>query len=426
MIHRRTRDAAFATLAMLALAAPAARAQCADSTVPDLPFLTESSVWARPAGLGHASIAVGADASALQNNPATLALVRRIEVAGSLSRSSSDISITSLGTTRDASTSGTRVSGLAVAYPFPVYRGSFVFGASYEQPVAFDTRTVRVTQITPETTVQDRVSEVGGLRIYRVGAAVDVAREVSMGGSIFYERGPSRRMREVSVTTGGAVASDFLETRTTGSTFGATLGALFRLSRYARAGTSITLPRHLTFRGTGRDGEGQFRLTDQEFRLPATLAAGIAMTPPSIIIAADVSFTDWTELEYNADPIFGRVLYRDQDAYKATSDLRAGIEWWVPRSLLRLRAGYESTPLRVRFLPDVADTGDCTVYVPVDAMKDRSAVSLGAGYLVADAFTIDAAWTHESYEREALSPTPGAFRENRSDDRVIVSVAFRL
>jgi hypothetical protein len=412
---------------VLCCTAFSARAQCdADSVVPDLPFLTESSVWARPAGFGHASQAVGADVSALQNNPATLSLLRRIESAGSIVRSSSEVTIGSLGVTRLATTSATRINGLAIAYPFPVYRGSFVVGASFEQPIAFDTRTIRETPFGSSSTITERVTESGGLRIYRVGAAVDVAREVSVGATAFYERGPARRSREVTASTAGSTVTDMLETRTTGSAWGATLGALFRLSPYARLGTTITLPRHLTFRGTGRDEDGSFRLTDQEFRLPAFAAAGVAITPPSVILAADVSLTDWSELEYNADPVFGRVLYRDENAYRAAADIRAGVEWWVPATLLRLRAGFQSTPLRVRFLPDVASESSCAVYVPVDLARDRRAISAGLGYLIAEGFTLDVAWVGESYEREARSPVPHALSETRTDSRVTVSAAFRL
>jgi long-subunit fatty acid transport protein len=423
-------------LALAALCGDATAQGCGADTlpVPDLPFLHETGLWAREAGMGDAHLAVGSDASSLHDNPAGLALIRRIEMSASVQQNTLDVTTASFGTSRMQSTTATSLSTAAVAYPFPVYRGSFVVAVSYERPIGFDLRSLRVgtrPSSDGDVTETDRVVEEGGVRMYRAGFAVDVAREVSVGASGFLIGGSDRRTHTAEATLGGVSGPQIvLETSTNVRGYGGTVGALFRLSPYARLGTAVELPRHVNFKGTGRDTSESFALVPQKFRLPFTFSAGLAVTPPYAILAADIAYTNWSELQYDADPIFGRVTFRDQDAYKATTDVRVGAELLVPHTLLRLRAGYQSTPLPLQFLPDLSDESGCLVYAPVQNTQSRHAVTLGVGYLIADAFTVDLAWVRESFSRhtvqESQPSTSPAFEEERTSRRLFGTVAFRL
>jgi len=354
-----------------------------------------------------------------------------VEISGGLSQASIATDTQSFGTTSSITTTSTSLSSLAAAYPFPVYRGSFVVAAAYERPVGFDLLTLRAgTKPDPSgaITESDRVDETGGLRMYRVGVAADVAREVSIGGSAFVIGGSDVRSHSATAERNGTVESTIEQTDTHASGIGATVGSLFRLSPYSRLGLAVELPRHVTFKGTGTiDGES-FVIEPQKFRLPYVFSAGLAITPPYAIVAADIAYTNWNELDY-----FGRIIYRDQFAYRSTTDVRLGAEVLVPHTLLRVRAGYQRSPLPLTLLADLtaaSDTCAHTVYAPLDNTTNRHAVTLGAGYLIAEAFTLDVAWVNESFTRrttrEAEVTSAPSFIEDRTTHRLFASVAFRL
>lgn len=436
-----SRRAALAAVLCLSLAASSARAQGQScDVVPDLPFLRESALWARQTGMANASIAVGADISALHDNPAGLALIRRVEMAGNLNSSSSTVDLTAFGTTRSGTSRSMAINALAAAYPFPVYRGSLVVAGSYERPIGFSRLTVR-SGVRPDpgagTLIDERREESGGIHQLRAGAATDISREVAVGASITlsYARDTQTDVLDSTRVGSGVPATNLIDEtlRTHAFGFGGNVGTLIRLSPYARVGATVATPRKLRFVGRGTDATGGFELVPQTFTLPMTVAGGIALTPHYAILAADVSYTDWSQLTYDASPCTGRLYYHLAPGYKAATDIRVGAEVWVPGSLLRLRAGWQSAPLAVAFLrdPTVAEIRPAPAYAPVEIVKDRRAWSVGAGYLIQGAYTLDVAYLSESYVRQTsreLQPWSGgtALRESTHQHQIVASVAFRI
>ncbi len=412
----------------------AALAQSCD-VVPDLPFLHESALWARQGGMGAAGIAVGSDVSALHDNPAALALLRRVEMAGNINAASTTTELTAFGTPASGTSRSTAINALAVAYPFPVYRGSLVIAGAYERPVGFNKLTVRMDRRPdPAGDILDvvRRDESGGLHQVRVGAAVDVAREVAIGASLLLAYARDTQSLFATATradnpAGTETTEETFRTRALG--IGGSVGTLVRISPSARAGATITVPRKLRFTGTGLDRHGSFTLEPQTFTLPMTLAGGLAVTPRNIILAADIAYTDWSQLTYDAAPCTGRVYYHLADGYKASTEIRVGAEVWVPHTLLRVRGGWQSAPLAVAFLGD--PTSDANGYAPVEMVKDRHAWSAGLGYLIQGAYTIDLAYIAENYTRRTTQearPWSGgsALVEATQQHQIVASVAFRI
>lgn len=434
MAIARTLRFAAGALLLSSLVPALVRAQSCD-VVPDLPFLHESALWARQTGMGGAGIAVGSDVSALHDNPAALALVRRVEIAGNLSASSTTTALTAFGTLREGTSRSTTINGLAAAYPFPVYRGSLVVAGAYERPVGFNRLVLRVDRRPdPGGDILDTVrrDESGGIHQLRAGVAVDVAREVAVGASLLlaYARDTQSTFAIAARAAAPALADTTEESyRIRSIGVGGSLGTVVRLSPYARVGATITMPRRLRFTGRGIDRTGGFELEPQTFTLPLSLAGGVAFTPRHIIVAADLAYTDWSQLTYDAAPCAGRVYYRLADGYKATTDMRLGAEVWVPGSLLRVRGGWQSAPLAVNFLSD--PTASRNSYAPIQVLKNRRAWSVGMGYLIQGAYSLDVAYLAESYARQTTQeaqPWSGGsvLVESTRQHQIVASVAFRI
>ena len=84
-------------------------------------------------GMGGVGLAIVDDASALATNPAALARLRRMELAGGLAFRGKGRTGSAFGGELDTSVTTTDVSSLRFAYPFPAFRGSHVVGLSIDQ-----------------------------------------------------------------------------------------------------------------------------------------------------------------------------------------------------------------------------------------------------------------------------------------------------
>jgi hypothetical protein len=58
--------------------------------------------------------------------------------------------------------------------------------------------------------------------------------------------------------------------------------------------------------------------------------------------------------------------------------------------------------------------------------RDGRFFTLGAGLLVEDAFTVDAAWVHGGYEKSMPRSSDVEYSEERTSDRIFVTTSFRF
>jgi hypothetical protein len=112
-------------------------------SLPDIPLIYDFGVGARAMGMGQAHVAVCDDVSAVYYNPAALAHVRRIEVSAGFSHLSDEWQTDFYGTRTTSQLGSTKLSSLALAYPFPAYRGSLVFGVAYNRTKNLDSDYMR-------------------------------------------------------------------------------------------------------------------------------------------------------------------------------------------------------------------------------------------------------------------------------------------
>ena len=432
------RGAALAVVAAL-LAAFAEGAAAYDgfvAPVDEIPLTAPSIGGARAMGMGGAGIAALEDASACYVNPAALARMRRIELSGGLSKSSDDLSGTAFGEEFGTDLSRTNLSSIRFAYPFPTFRGSLVVGlsgnsvydldddflAAYDDSLTWEESEGEfLTELWAQ--VEDQITE-GGIYAWTLAGAFDASPSVSLGASVSYWTGDMTRRFQWTATDEFDVSDAYdrytLETTTDVdvSGFRAKVGALFYAGDSFSAAVTVDSPVTLTFDGAERTRESlegdhnsssdETVYFSDEVTLPFSFAAGGAYTPNDfIVVAADVVYTDWSEMTYEG------FLYLDdpterQTAYEATTEVRLGAEVSVPSWPLRLRTGYMTRPIAYRGL---------------EVDSDRSYFTLGAGVLIDTVFTVDVAWITGGYERSAADYD---YSEEVSESGFVVEAAYRF
>jgi len=421
---------AVATL-VAALSFPASAYDGFVAPIEEIPVTAPWLAGARSIGMGGAGVAAAEDASAIDINPAALARMRRIEISGGLSKAAGEISGTALG--GDFSTdplSRTRLSSVRFAYPFPTFRGSLVVGISGQCVLGFeDDFVASYEDSVPGQAgvwgqVEDLLSE-GGVYAWSLAGAFDASPSVSLGAAVSYWTGDYRR-RFVWVAEDIGHVSPLesyrreTATETDVSGFRAKVGGLFYLAEGLSAGVVIESPVTLTFEGMERtrkhyrfdagapaDSASTTYFSD-ELTLPFTFAVGAAYSPHDLVaLAADVVYTDWSEMTYEGFLYVGDETERVR-AYEATTDVRLGAEVTVPTWPLRLRAGYMTRPIAYRGL---------------EIDSDRSYFTLGAGVLIDTIFAVDIAWMKGGFKRSGAGY---GYVEDVSESAFLLEAAYRF
>lgn len=450
-----------AILAATAVAAPAAHGQPSGTVIlPELPFTSNQGTNARAAAMGFAHTAVVEDGSSLLYNPAGLAQVRRLEFGAGLLHARQDRAAgfdpPSGASEAETDVSATQLSHLTIAYPYPTYRGSLVLGFGYQRVNSLKSDYLRSGPLIeqeggrPGLFELEAFSEDGAVNYWTFGVAGDFSSRVSLGASLSYIQGRTEQTFDVGrfrqrgavldVEGSDAVFRSTEERDADLSGYTGSLGLLGHLSEMARVGVNVDLPRRFEFKGLLRT-----RLEDQEkfdiartsfsdlITLPISITGGLAVTPPNLLLAADLRLTDWTQIDFE-----GAIRSRDRRyAYRSTADIRLGVEYQLPATATRLRVGYSREPLPYRLMPgeitfnfvpddNTAGTTDDTsyftrLYPEARLTSDRRFLTLGFGTLIDESLMIDVAWVHGLFEREAAG-----FTEKWTTDRIFATTTFRF
>jgi long-chain fatty acid transport protein len=405
--------------------------------LPDLPIIYDFGIGARAMGMGQAHVAACEDVSAMFYNPAALAQIRRIEFSAGFSQLNDNLE-TFLFDHKSTTTLGsTKLSSAGIAYPFPTYRGSFVLGFGYNRTRNTDSDYFRFGAVPsynlgpPYGIVsgdeKESIYERGGVSSWTVGLGTEISQDVSVGAGFSYLSGRSERQYEWSAqweTPPTMVIEHFYKSDDADITgWTASLGTLAKLGNVARIGLNVRLPEHLDLNGqehneTYDQSVNDYVIEDFAFEdkitLPLTFMAGVSVAPvPGLILAFDAKYADWKQIDY-AGPIRVENMY----AYRATTSVRLGAEFMFPFAPLRVRGGFFTEPIAFRLLPDVTNSGGPWL-ASIDS--DGKFYTLGAGYLLEESFTIDAAWVHGGYERSIPD-----YSEKKTTDKIYVSAGYHF
>jgi long-subunit fatty acid transport protein len=408
--------------------------------ISEVPLTTPNVVGARSLGMGGVCLAIVDDASALTTNPAALARLRRMEVAGGLAFRGRQRTGSAFGSDFDTSVTTTDISSLRFAYPFPTFRGSLVVGLSvdeiydladdflisYEDSIGWNEPSGDTTSVFmegPWDQTEDRLTD-GGIYGLTFGVAFDASERVSLGAAVSYLYGEydadfvytADDVEDISDAYESYSLRVQSESDVSGLRF--RMGTLFYLSESLSAGLVVETPAVLKFHGylteleraVGPEG-WEFTEThhfEDEIGLPFTFGAGVAWNPTDLIaLGLDYHYANWSEMTYAGRIFLGDQAERER-AYAATSEFRIGAEVTIPNMPLRLRAGYMTRPV---------------AYQGLEIDQDRAYYTLGAGILIDTVFTIDVAWISGVSERSGADYD---YNERIEDSAVVVEAAYHF
>ena len=491
-MHRRPRAGVspglfFPLLLLITVFPPCAQAQYVYQTPVEV---QETDIWgfgARALGMGNAQVGLADDAAAMFFNPAGLGQLQAAEltVGGAhdmMDRRTAHVGLTTV--TQDH----TRLGEVAFAIPLKTHRYApptmtLAFGfhryADLDDIFAREGLLVAPTSVNPGLYEFERYNRQGALDAWSTALGIKVAKSVFIGGSIRLLTGNSTEdqtfanYRAVDAGGGNLILDvgdpsnpdpRAFEERTSreADAWGVTgsIGFLVK-GNILRLGGVVDLPATLEW-----EGDSFFRLEDTEkidknyggypdhfhddMTLPLSLSGGASVDIGIVAVAAGVRWTDYEQLDYEGEilappdgtSLLPRPAYREVVAYHAGAEARLGP--------FRGRAGFYTDPLPYRliaadpnftFVPDDGDpntSDDASIvardYPNADIVTDRHVYCVGAGIVVEKAFSLDAAYAREEWERR----TPLGYEnsttfyattqagEKARDERFLLSATVRF
>ena len=427
--------------------------------------LQETDVFgmgARAMGMGMAYTAVSEDVSALAFNPAGLAQIRRIELSGGLANNDLDREMTHF-TSRTQNLASTRLDHLAFAYPVPTYRGSLVLAVGFHRMADLDVDSfkegflVPIGENSPGLYELDQFTRQGAMNAWTAAAALDLSPNLSVGASVSYLSGNSREDLTTAnyraTRDGDKIVLDLgnpdnpddrlfrEQTHRTANLDGYTgsVGILGYPGGGFRVAAVLDLPSQLTYDGVSHSTLEDWEKIDEfedvftdDITLPLSVRGGVSWGGQGLLVSGGLRWTDYSQIDYEgkilapAPPGEEGVSFQREPAYRSVVAVNLGAEYQVPGVPLRVRAGFFTEPLPYRliaadtdfeFVPDDNDpntTDDTSAiyrdYPVADIVSDRKYWTVGAGVLIQDALSLDAAVVVGSWERR----TPAGY-ENGTD-----------
>jgi long-subunit fatty acid transport protein len=398
---------------------------------------------ARSMALGQTGIASSVDGSAMIYNPACLARIRRLEVAGGFShlrlenttdydrgRYTGYTSQTSVGQ-RDMTR--THLDALSVAVPVPTYRGSLVWALGLYRVKNFD-RTLQL-ELRDAADAANYIeesqteTETGGIYAWTAAGAMEISPKLSAGaalhiytgkdkyGAVYYSKDASDQEYSTIDETSSIVA-DHLG-------ISGTIGFTYQTSPYLTIGAVIETPSFWNVEEDSRvDGVeiydtlaseyywevayGNDGYTEYDMRHPFSFGLGAAVSHNQLNLALDLKYTDYSQFEYTDD--FSQDLNAViQENYKEVVAVGFGAEYVFPEPGISLRAGAYLDPL-----PFPSE------YIE----KDRQYFTLGVGFLIDRVMTIDIGAVLGGYTINYLDPLPST--EEYKTRRIYLTMGYRM
>jgi len=375
----------------------------------------------RALALGGAYRALSDDFSGLYWNPAGLASVRRIELSLGISQSTMRDKAQGLPSPISNDLSRTRLNETGVVFPFPTYRGSLVFALGYHQVHGFDYFGTFRSDYSAGSYFHGDELVSGRLGLWSLGVAVDLSPAVSVGLSLrlwkgYKDHSWTSYMFENALNDSShdfTIDDDF-------SGFNISTGVLLKPIPALRIGATLETPLKLSadesfnelfaWRNDGEVGDSVFSAGySYHVSRPFRFGIGAAVLIKRLGISADALLTDWSQISFTDEP---PALYRDEAnreitrRLKATADLHAGLEYWLPFLEGRLQAGYA-------YLPSPFKNGV--------VVGNKHVISGGAGVLVDPSLYIQTSIAWATWERSI-----GGWDEDLRLANFLVTISYRF
>ena len=302
-----------------------------------------------------------------------------------------------------------------------------------------DTTTGRFySPITGKLTQIAKIAESGGLNNWSIAGGLDVARNLSLGVTLTYLSGTYRYDRSFKEEDRARsweafpydldylTMDEYIEGDISGGN--AKFGLLYRIPDRFRLGVAIKTPTSFTVKenwgitASSTFDNGDVYPTDGDFEslangeydvvTPWEFNIGASVILKDLTLSADVSYTDWTELEFenaNAD-----LLAYNTDMktlFRGTRDYRAGLEYDITSLGVRLRGGF------MYFTSPYAN--DPTSY-------DQKYITGGLGFLLGPSTMLDIAYARGWWETYRTNLGSGRTDEKITAETFRATMSYRF
>lgn len=313
------------------------------------------------------------------------------------------------------------------------YNGeSSIIPTLYDGDPAYDipfntylTNTNGYTAVQKDVRQTVRLKEDGSIGQWSFSGAVDVEENLSIGVSLNILNGDFSSVRnfleeDVNNVYNNAVLNlprdsaylrfnkfyydSYISSEVSGT--GLTVGLMYRGEEW-RVGATVKTPSAVTVKETySNEGQSVFDfagswqggtapVTSHSYKAtneygvstPWAFGAGVSLyVLPSLLVAADVEHTDWTQTKWTDSDALEKGNSALQAQFRAVTAFRAGAEFDVPGTVFRLRAGYARTPSPYAGDASSSDrvlyTGGLGMFLQRNVMLDAA-----AGYGTAETYT---------------------------------------
>jgi long-subunit fatty acid transport protein len=204
----------------------------------------------------------------------------------------------------------------------------------------------------------------------------------------------------------------------------AKFGMMYRLGDVARLGLTIQTPSRVTVHETYSDeGSSVYDngyvptaggvaythqlnsfYNDYSVETPWVLGAGASYSPfDGLLLSGDVEYTDWTQIQWADNSELEKDNIALKKNFQATTNYSVGGEFQIPKTDLRVRAGYAYKPSPF--------AGDPSSY-------NQKIVTAGAGVLLQDNVMLDAVAAFGSMKTYGNNYGPKADNLSRTDQSI--------
>ncbi|NNF06300.1 MAG: hypothetical protein HKN21_06040 [Candidatus Eisenbacteria bacterium] len=438
-------------LCLAGLGVSPTQAQLTGSDTPvELLETSPFGMGARAMGMGQAFIAVGDDLSGIAYNPATISQIRRMEFNLGLTHDNTKHGLRRSGFF-ETERSDTRIEQIAVAYPHPVYRGALVWGFGFHRMADLTQDIFSRGVVDPNTATEEieDVVQTGAVNAWTGAAAIELTENLSVGASLSYLSGsrdedlvlargiddpdaggcPGLAPDEYGLFYGCGDPSEeslyksVVRREATLDGFTGAVGVLAKFENGVRLGGKIDLPKWMRYQGTTRSSlenylfteESDASLFEDDITLPLSVGAGASWAKNGLTLAADLTWTDWSQTDFEGDILVPSPSGREF-AYRSVAKINLGAEYFFADFPVQVRGGFFTEPLPYKLIAadgvssidpgadnvlgtedDISSFG--RFYPEADIVSDRKFVTLGAGIFIHDRFIVDVAFVTGNWER---------------------------
>ncbi len=265
-------------------------------------------------------------------------------------------------------------------------------------------------------TQSGKVNESGGLNNYSIGLGVEAAPNLFLGitlnvvnGSYSYTRNyyEDDLLKLHQTLPFDLTSLSLLETVNSDiSGFSAKLGFLYTYAPNSRVGVAIKTPTWVTVDETyTQQGTSTFDNGDSftfpsngsivgkdqyDATTPFVFSAGLSYAIRDLMLAADVDYTDWTQMEFRNTTVPQLLNFNNQikDEFRGAGNFHIGAEYEIVPGAFQLRAGFAY--LQSPYKDDPSD-------------YDKKYITAGASFSVEDAVIIELGYAHGMWKNYSVN-----------------------